>query len=144
MKRRDFLKASTGLPLMVSAGASPVSLIQRASTPAPGILELGGQKQLFLDDWLIEEASRISRFMYRPQKYSENPIIEADRPWEMGLQSGYFTGVQIFGQAVIYDDEEEKIFKTCGAHSYRTSRLGDKNTLSIALATLPEDRYAVH
>ncbi len=111
MKRRDFLRSSAGLPLMASVGASQAGLLQRAPTPAPGILELGGQKQLFLDDWLIEEASRISRFMYRPEKYSGNPIIEADRPWEKGLQGGYFTGVQIFGQAVIYD-EEEKIFKT--------------------------------
>ena len=62
MKRRDFLKASTGLPLMASARALPASPIQSAPTPAPGILEVGGQKQLFLDDWLIEDASRISRF----------------------------------------------------------------------------------
>ena len=110
MKRRDFLRSSAGLPLMASVGASQSSL-QRATTPEPGILKLGSQKQLFLDDWLIEETSRISRFMYRPEKFAENPIIEADRPWEKGLQSGYFTGVQIFGQAVIYD-EEEKIFKT--------------------------------
>ena len=53
---------------MASVGASQAGLLQRAPTPAPGILELGGQKQLFLDDWLIEEASRISRFMYRPEK----------------------------------------------------------------------------
>ena len=97
MKRRDFLRSSAGLPRMASVGASPAELLQHAPTPAPGILELGGQKQLFLDDWLIEETSRISRFMYRPQKHAENPIIEADRPWEMGIQSGYFTGVQIFG-----------------------------------------------
>ena len=56
MKRRDFLKASTGLPLMASARALPASPIQSAPTPAPGILEVGGQKQLFLDDWLIEDA----------------------------------------------------------------------------------------
>jgi len=49
--------------------------------------------------------------MYRPQKHAENPIFEEDRPWEMGLQSNYFTGVQIFGQAVTYE-KKEKIFKT--------------------------------
>lgn len=111
MKRRDFLRASAGLPFIGSMAASAQSVLQRASTPGPGILELGSQKQLFLDDWLIEDTSRISRFMYRPQKYSGNPIIVADRPWEKGIQNNYFTGVQIFGQAVVYD-EEEKIFKT--------------------------------
>ena len=101
MKRRDFVKASlslsaTGLtvPAAVGQGSEP------ASRPRPGILELAGQKQLFLDDWLIEEANRISRFMVRPWKYPGNPILERDRPWEMGDIAGYFRGVQIFGQSV--------------------------------------------
>ena len=113
MKRRDFLQTTAGLSALnlTLAGAMATTQLERASTPSPGILDIGNRKQLFLDDWLIEETSRISRFMCRPQKHLDNPIIQADRPWEMGIGKDYFTGVQIFGQAVVYD-EEERIFKT--------------------------------
>ena len=113
MKRRDFLQTTAGLSALnlTLAGAMATTQLERASTPSPGILDIGNRKQLFLDDWLIEETSRISRFMCRPQKHLDNPIIQADRPWEMGIGKDYFTGIQIFGQAVVYD-EEERIFKT--------------------------------
>ena len=112
MKRRDFVKASLGLPTagLATVPAAVGQGLEPASRPRPGILTLAGQKQLFLDDWMIEEANRISRFMYRPWKYPGNPILQRDRPWEMGDIAGYFRGVQIFGQSVTYD-EEEQIFK---------------------------------
>ena len=103
MKRRDFVRASLGLPAagLAAVPAAAGQGLEPASRPRPGILELAGQKQLFLDDWMIEEANRISRFMYRPWKYPGNPILQRDRPWEMGDASEYFRGVQIFGQSVL-------------------------------------------
>ena len=112
MKRRDFVKTSLSLSAagLGMVAATPGQRFEPASRPRPGILELEGRKQLFLDDWLIEEANRISRFMYRPRKYPGNPVLQRDRPWEMGDIAGYFRGVQIFGQNVLYDDQE-RIFK---------------------------------
>ena len=38
------------------------SIFERASTPVSGIFDIGSRKQLFVDDLLVDEASRISRF----------------------------------------------------------------------------------
>lgn len=80
-----------------------------ASTPIPGVIEIGSRRQTFLDDLLLHEASQISKFVGRPEKYSGNPIMVADQPWEQG-RSAVFSGVQITGQSVLFDDEEG-IFK---------------------------------
>src|SRR5438093_130301 len=62
MRRREFLKtgAASAMSLPVAA-----QLFTPARTPPPGIIDIGGRKQLFLDDLLIAEASRISKFMGR-------------------------------------------------------------------------------
>jgi hypothetical protein len=95
------------------------ALFEPASRPAPGIIDIGDRKQHFLDDLLVDEASRISRYMSRPDKYADNPIMAADRPWEQGKHRGKsrptgramgVEGVEIVGQTVLYD-EEDKIFK---------------------------------
>jgi len=43
------------------------------------------------------------------RKYAGNPILVADKPWEKYVTSS-IKGVQLEGQAVLYD-EEEKLFK---------------------------------
>ena len=87
------------------------ALFEKATTATSGIVEVGDRKQLFLDDLLVDEASRISKFMYRSHKYPGNPILEAEEPWEMGKKrGGTVAGVEITGQTAMYD-EEEKIFK---------------------------------
>ena len=86
------------------------ALFERASRPDPGIIDIGDRKQHFLDDLLVDEASRISRYMNRPNKHVGNPIIVADRPWEQGRSRGETGDVQLVGQTVLYD-EEENLFK---------------------------------
>ena len=84
--------------------------IRRASTPLAGIVDIGTSKQLFIDDLLVDEASRISRYQYRPPKYADNPVMVADRPHEQGKHGGKNEGGDIVGQTVLYNEEEE-IFK---------------------------------
>lgn len=89
-------------------------------TPArpaiPGILEIAGNKQAFLDDLIIFEASHIYKFVARPQKYAGNPILVPDKPWEMGKRGGdqaapaEESGIEIQGDCAIYD-REDQIFK---------------------------------
>ena len=86
------------------------SIFESASTPVAGIVDIGDRKQHFLDDLLIDEASRISRYMFRPDKYAGNPIMVADRPWEEGRYEGKTGDVELVGQTVLYD-EEDGIFK---------------------------------
>jgi hypothetical protein len=90
LRRRAFLQATAG--------------IAAARTPASGIVDIGGTRQLFVDDMLLAETSRVSKFQYRPDKHPKNPILRPDRPWETGL------GIQISGQSVLYDSDE-KVFK---------------------------------
>ena len=58
------------------------SIFERTSTPSAGIVDIDTSKQLFIDDVLVDEASRISRYQYRPTKYADNPVMVADRPHE--------------------------------------------------------------
>ena len=114
--RRHFLKmtgsaAATGWA--VAARGSQAPLVETAQGPVPGILDIGSKKQLFLDDMLIAHSSRVSRFMGRPRKYPQNPVLTTDKPWENQdpqVAKLPLEGIQISGQAVLYD-EEEKIFK---------------------------------
>ena len=96
MHRRQFLQACSGLigagSLATGWAQTPIArrsapgnfFVTPASAPVPGILEIGGTKQTFLDDLLIFEASQIDRFQTRPEKYAKNPILVTDRPWEIG------------------------------------------------------------
>ena len=107
LDRRSFLRRSSLLAM------SPLGsqFVTRAPLPGPGVIDIGGRKECFLDGMLIHETSRLSKLMARPEKHTDNPILIPDRPWESarveGAQSG---GVQISGQAVLYD-REEGLFK---------------------------------
>ena len=41
------------------------SIFEPASTPAAGLVDIGNRKQHFLDDQLIDEASRISHYIFK-------------------------------------------------------------------------------
>jgi len=47
-------------------------------------MSIGTQKQLFLDDLLIDRMDNIQRVFPQPTKHSANPIIRRDRPWDAG------------------------------------------------------------
>ena len=41
-----------------------------------------GERQLFLDDFLLGDVSNVERIIHQPEKYEGNPVIRADQPWE--------------------------------------------------------------
>lgn len=99
------------LPLSQAVLADNAPLVQPAPTPVAGVVQIGGTKQRFLDDDLIAARSHLSRYMTRPVKHG--PVLVHDRPWESenAEAGGYpFSGVQISGQTVLYD-EDEQLFK---------------------------------
>jgi len=51
-------------------------------------LQVGRHPQVFVDNWLIEQADSVTRRWHKPQPLQEDPVMRADRPWEL---TPYFT-----------------------------------------------------
>lgn len=64
----------------------------------PTPLTIGSQRQLLLDDWLIERAENLTRRVCPVTKHPGNPIIRPEEGWE---PRGYL----LYG-SVLHDDEE--------------------------------------
>jgi len=98
------------------------------------IIEIGNQKQLFVDDHIIEQMDNLKRVMNQPKKYPGNPVLVPDRPWE-GFRA------HMYG-SVIYDRQAElfKMWYWAGTGStmsgaYATSKDGihwDKPDLGLS------------
>jgi len=76
----------------------------------PTMLRIDNEKQLFLDDLLIESAENICRTWHRPVKEDRNPLIKKDMPWEHEFESTC-NGFQILR------DTKEGLFKCWYGHS---------------------------
>jgi len=59
-------------------------------------------RQLFIDDYIVEDLKGAEKLLNQPVKHPRNPLIVHDKPWEKGSEGGQIS--------VIYD-EEERIFK---------------------------------
>lgn len=80
--------------------------------------DVGSTPQLFLDDHVVERMDGVQRQYHRPVREPDNPLVEADQPWEQGGN-----GVYLYGGTVLYD-EEDQIFKLW----YRTSVVSEDPT----------------
>ena len=58
-----------------------------------------GERQLFLDDFLLGDVYNVERVIHQPVKYEGNPVILADQPWEG-------SSIQI-RSAPVWDPEDE-------------------------------------
>lgn len=58
-------------------------------------------RQLFMDDYLIKSIVGLKRTVNQPEKYSGNPILQADTPWE--------SRCQVYGTVLF--DEERNVFR---------------------------------
>ncbi|MEO2036807.1 MAG: hypothetical protein ABGZ35_32430 [Planctomycetaceae bacterium] len=63
--------------------ALPVALPVAGLAGEP--LGIGAQRQLFLDDYIVEQIEGLQRTMHQPVK--RGAVIEPDQPWEIGLQT---------------------------------------------------------
>ena len=68
-----------------------------ASSSEP-LLQVGWQRQLFLDDWIIDSTRNLSRVPKDPKRWPGNPIIVGDEPWEKWT-------TYLNGRGVFYDDD---------------------------------------
>lgn len=97
-------------------GASYHTPLQTANWP----LKIGPESQLFVDDYLIHSKVGIVRAPHQPVKYSGNPILVADRPWELQDKS------HIYANGSIMFDPESKQYRMYydGAHVVAFSKDG--------------------
>lgn len=51
-------------------------------------LRIGNETQLLLDDAIVEDRWGLKRVLQHPAKFSGNPVIRRDRPWEGDLVQG--------------------------------------------------------
>ena len=63
---------------------------------APQPLKIGNAKQLFVDDFIVDSNDGLTRVLHQPERYSGNPVIVGDTPWEKWQAA-------VDGRPVIYD-----------------------------------------
>jgi hypothetical protein len=75
MNRRTLLKwaGSMSAPLLAEAFQNK---------PATEPIDIGQNAQLFFDYTLVEMTQDLTQVMHNPVRYSGNPVIRRDRPWE--------------------------------------------------------------
>src|SRR5262245_55029583 len=53
-----------------------------AEAPRGNPIEVGKQKHLFFDDYLVASASNVVRRIHAAEKSKANPVIRQTEPWE--------------------------------------------------------------
>lgn len=95
---------AVAVALAVTVGVTPGEGATARVTPAaPGLLVLRpGERQLFLDDFLLADVFGVQRVTHQPVKYAGNPVLRADRPTD---------GVAIESRDAPVWDEREQVWK---------------------------------
>jgi len=83
-----------------------VPVFLRAESPRSAPIEVGPQKQLFLDDHLVASATNIFRKIHPAEKSKSNPVIRQTEPWEDPFNILY--------GSVIRDGEQYKMWYKSG------------------------------
>lgn len=87
---------------MTTAQTRGVTLASNSSLDRlPPIRTIGSERQLFLDDYHIAIMDNVSRFIHRPKKLEDNPILVMEEPWE---------GQRFIYSDIVYD-RPEKLYK---------------------------------
>jgi hypothetical protein len=110
MNRR---KIRAGLTTGTAVSVSP----QVNSADSTKALNIGSTKQLFLDDFLVDQMQGVYRRFHHPSRFAENPLVVGDKPWETPRR-GVNAGTYLFGGTVMFDEEEQQ-FKMW----YRTDQI---------------------
>ena len=116
-----------------AAGVLAACLILAGTAPAgsKGLLHIGGNKQLFIDDHVIESLSHARQILNPAMKHPANPLLKQDRPWE-----GHYIGLQ----RIIYDPDQggyRMWYRTTGA--FESQKGGRRSTPALSLG-LERDR----
>lgn len=70
-------------------------------------IQLNAGRQLFVDNYLIEETN-LQTVNHTPMYYTENPVLKADKDWEMNINGDPYAAPFSGG---VWFDESQHIFK---------------------------------
>jgi hypothetical protein len=103
----------------------------------PAVIPIDVGRQLLVDDFLIEQATLLTRRFHQAQYYSGNPIVRPDQPWEKEATEYLkrFPSLAGVGAAMTFSDgafydPQDKLFKLwymsggCGDTAYAFSKDG--------------------
>ncbi len=96
VSRRRFLKTTTLTGYLVAAPFARESVAKKEADPA---IEIGSERQLFIDDYLVASMQGLKRTLHQPTDIENNPVMLPEHPWEHRRIP--------FG-SVIYSVKEEK------------------------------------
>ena len=130
------------LGMLVATNACLIGVPRATCQEAEAVRDIrDGARQLFLDDWLIANATNVERVQGSPSKHPNNPIIRRDKPWDRGR-------ADLYGNAV-YDPENDRIQLFYAANSafeghedrlaYAESRDGGDTWIKPELGLIPFD-----
>ena len=91
------LRTTLMVVLLLSVGR----LDAAAADGGRGLTHIGTQKQLFIDDYIVERTSHVKRVLNHGVKAPNNPVVSEDRPWETNY---------LRCNKVVYD-EKDGLFK---------------------------------
>ena len=92
-------------PPKIEALALEPALVPYLKMP-PEVIPIDVGRQLFVDDFLIEETN-LQRVFHTAEYYPGNPVLKADRPWE---DAGKGPTAMVFSDGVWYDPRDH-LFK---------------------------------
>jgi hypothetical protein len=100
----EWVKTASTRPLQT------LNPVYRAPTKVKdGVILAGNDKQLFIDDFVVEEMSGLKRRLHSFKKHARNPVFQAQVPWEEGWADPFMS-------TVIYDEEQRcfQMWYRCG------------------------------
>ena len=91
--------------------AGLISLLSANATYASGSdsLSVGKNKQLFIDDFVVDSRESLLRVIHHPERYPQNPILTGTQPWEKWL-------LEVNGRPVLYDEDAKQFRMYYGAN----------------------------
>ncbi|UCH35365.1 MAG: hypothetical protein JSV65_03165 [Armatimonadota bacterium] len=90
----------SAIPLSVVIALAALFAMAAGADP----LRIGRERQLFVDDYVIESMDGLRRTVHQWQKHPDNPVLRAEMPWEGGGTYALAYGSALF-------DEQEQLFK---------------------------------
>lgn len=91
------------------AGHQLVNVHRPPTTIVDGVVQVGSDKQLLIDDFVIEDTTGLTRRLHPFKKHPRNPVFQAQVPWEEGWADPFMS-------TVTYDRDERcfKMWYRCG------------------------------
>lgn len=74
----------------------------------PEVISIDVGRQLFVDDFLVEKQTGLTRRFHKPVYYPANPVLTYDKSWEMSEAQGGLPTATPYSGGVWYDPQRKK------------------------------------